>query len=46
MSETVYEEAKRIGIPRNKVKKLLREWKKEYLNPPRNLTGLIEGVCE
>ncbi|MEM3845476.1 MAG: hypothetical protein QXU98_07230 [Candidatus Parvarchaeota archaeon] len=46
MLKDIYAEAKDRGIPRKVVKDLLREWKKEYVKPPRNLTGLIEGVCE
>ena len=46
MLEDVYSEARLLRIPRKRVKELVLEFLKEYGKPPKNLTGLIEGVCE
>jgi hypothetical protein len=46
MLESVYSEAKQLHVPRKMIRELLAEWKKEYGDPPKNLTGLIEGVAE
>ena len=36
----------RTNGPRKRVKELVLEFQEEYGEPPKNLTGLIEGVCE
>ena len=46
MLESIYSEARQLRITRKMIRELLAEWEKEYGDPPKNLTGLIEGVCE
>lgn len=46
MLEDIYSEARILRIPRKRVRELVLEFQLEYGEPPKNLTGLIEGVCE
>ena len=46
MLRDIYDEAELMKIPKERVRGLLSEWKKEHFRMPADLRSLIEGVCE
>ncbi len=46
MLRSIYDDAETLKIPKERVRELLSEWKKEHFRMPADLRSLIEGVCE